>query len=69
MVINSVETSCHCSTASFTKQPIASGESGSVTVTFDPRVIVPGTFHKTISIYSNTFEGLKEVTIQGIVTP
>ena len=51
LVLTNVTTSCACSVASWTKNPILPGEKGSVTATFDAKAL--GHFNKTIGIYSN----------------
>ncbi len=65
LVIRKVDTSCHCSTAEFTKTPIASGESGEIVVSYDPSSTAYGVFEKTVYVYSNTREGLDKLTIKG----
>ena len=58
--------SCGCTTPSFSKDPIAPGKEGKVTVTYDPTGrIYP--FVKTISVYSNGKKGPSVLTIRGEV--
>ncbi|MEG2573853.1 MAG: DUF1573 domain-containing protein [Bacteroides sp.] len=51
LVISNVTTSCGCTLAEWTKQPIAPGEEGVISSTFDAKAL--GHFSKSIGIYSN----------------
>ena len=51
LVLTNVTTSCACSVANWTKTPIAPGEKGTVSATFDAKAL--GHFNKSIGIYSN----------------
>ncbi|MDO5035507.1 MAG: DUF1573 domain-containing protein [Porphyromonas sp.] len=66
LVITRVLSSCGCTTPSFSKEPIAPGKSGQITVTYDPAGRVYP-FVKTISVYSNGKEGPLVLTIKGEV--
>lgn len=66
LVITRVISSCGCTTPSYSKEPIAPGKTGSVTVTYDPAGRVYP-FVKTVSIYSNGKEGPAVITIKGEV--
>jgi hypothetical protein len=66
LVISKVEASCGCTTPTWSKEPIEPGKKGSVTVTYNPAGR-PGAFTKTITVYSNTFEEVDRLTIQGEV--
>ncbi len=52
LIINNVVPSCGCVTPSWTKQPIAPGDTGSVHVFYNSNM--SGTFSKTIKVYSNS---------------
>ena len=52
LIINNVVPSCGCVTPSWTKQPIAPGDTGSVHVFYKSNM--SGTFSKTIKVYSNS---------------
>lgn len=69
LLVQKVETSCHCTLSSFSKEPLLSGEMGEVKVTFDADDTNVGTFTKTIYVYTNTHEGLNRLTIQGNLVP
>lgn len=66
LVITRVIASCGCTTPEWTKEPIAAGKTGSITITFDP-AHRPGPFAKTISVYSNGKTGSFILTIRGEV--
>ncbi len=51
LIITNVRTSCSCSVASYTKTPIAKGESDNISVKLDTKIL--GQFNKTIAVYSN----------------
>jgi len=68
LVVTKVVASCGCTTPDWTKEPIASGKTGEITVTYNP-VGRPGAFTKTISVYSNGKTGSFILTIKGDVVP
>ena len=51
LVISNVTTSCGCTVADWTKEPIAPGKTGVVTSTFDAKAL--GHFYKDIGVYCN----------------
>ena len=51
LVISNVTTSCGCTVADWTKEPIAPGKTGSVSSTFDAKA--SGRIQKTLGIYCN----------------
>ena len=65
LLIQNVETSCGCTTPKWTKEPIKSGKSGEITVTYDAKY--PGRFHKTISVFANVPNSPIELSIAGEV--
>lgn len=67
LVINRVQASCGCTTPTWTKEPIEPGQKGSITVTYNP-LGRPGTFTKTITVYSNATEE-QVLIIKGEVIP
>ncbi|MDR2816823.1 MAG: DUF1573 domain-containing protein [Proteiniphilum sp.] len=66
LVITRVIASCGCTTPDWTKEPIAPGKTGEILVTYDPQGR-PGSFAKTVSIYSNGKKGSQVVAIRGEV--
>lgn len=68
LVLNNVRASCGCTTPKWTKEPIEPGQSGEITVTYNPNGR-PGRFQKTITVTSNASEGTKKLYIKGEVIP
>ncbi|MPM03938.1 hypothetical protein SDC9_50205 [bioreactor metagenome] len=68
LVINRVQASCGCTTPSWTKEPILPGKTGNVTAAYNP-ANRPGTFIKSISVFSNAGTQPVLLTIKGDVIP
>ena len=68
LVLSNVRASCGCMTVTWPKEPIAQGQTGSITVTYNPSGR-PGRFQKTITITSNAPENTHRVYIKGDVIP
>ena len=68
LVLSNVRASCGCTTPTWTKEPIEPGQTGSITVTYNPNGR-PGRFQKTVTITSNATEATKRVYIKGEVIP
>ena len=68
LVLSNVRASCGCTTPTWTKEPVEPGQSGSITVTYNPNGR-PGRFQKTVTITSNASEPTKKVYIKGEVIP
>lgn len=64
--INHVRTSCGCTAASFTKKIIEPGETGSVSVTYNPTGR-PGRFRKSVRVYTGDDNELTTLKIFGTV--
>ena len=56
LVLTNVTTSCACSVADWTKEPIVPGGKGIVKASFDAKAL--GHFEKTVGIYSNATPSL-----------
>ena len=65
LVMSNVTASCDCSTVDWTLEPIAPGEKGFVTATFDANLL--GHFEKTVAIYSNSDPHLVYLSFRGEV--
>src|SRR6266542_1757921 len=52
LIIQNVQPSCGCTTPDWTKQPVMPGTKGFIKATFDPSGR-PGTFEKSVTVYSN----------------
>jgi hypothetical protein len=68
LVLSNVRASCGCTTPNWTREPIEPGQTGTITVTYNPNGR-PGRFQKTVTITSNATEPTKRVTIKGEVIP
>lgn len=68
LVLSNVRASCGCTTPKWTKEPIEPGQTGQITVTYNPNGR-PGRFQKTITITSNATEATKKLYIKGEVIP
>jgi hypothetical protein len=68
LLINNVNASCGCTSPTWTKEPILPGKTGLIDVAYDPRNR-PGSFKKSISVYSNSNPGVVVLYISGNVAP
>lgn len=68
LILSNVRASCGCTTPTWTREPIEPGQTGSITVTYNPNGR-PGRFQKTVTITSNATEPTKRVYIKGEVIP
>lgn len=67
LVLNDVKASCGCTTPEWSREPIKPGEKGKITVKYN--TMIPGPFHKSITVYSNAKVNPIVLTIQGEVKP
>lgn len=68
LLITEARGSCGCTVPTYTKEPIAPGQSTTITVNYDTKR--EGDFAKTVTIMSNaTNEPVKVVKIKGTVLP
>jgi len=63
LIISNIRSSCGCTVPEYQKTPIGPGESSQIKVKYDTKRTGP--FKKTITIYSNSSEGTKILTIKG----
>ncbi|MBA3648212.1 MAG: DUF1573 domain-containing protein [Chitinophagales bacterium] len=64
LILSQATASCGCTTPSWTKEPVAPGKTGTVSVTFN--AAKDGTFMKTVTLLSNTGNA-KYIYIKGNV--
>ena len=64
LVIHKVEPSCHCTVATFSRQPVKPGGSGEISIQLDLAGIT-GRFSRSLTVYDNTAEGQHLLTIRG----
>ena len=65
LIISTVQASCGCTVTAYSKEPIEPGASGFVTATYNAAKV--GQFNKTVTVNSNTEQGLVQLTIKGEV--
>ena len=65
LIINQVKTSCGCTTADYTKDPISPGGTGYITVKYDGTGNRPGRIVKGIQVFSNAKDGMAGIFIRG----
>lgn len=68
LVLSNVRASCGCTTPTWTRTPIEPGQTGSITVTYNPNGR-PGRFQKTITVTSNATSPTTKLYIKGEVLP
>lgn len=68
IVIESVETSCGCTTPSYSRAPVLPGKRGEITIAYDPTGR-PGMFAKEIVVRSGNGTNYDKLNIKGSVTP
>lgn len=66
ILINKVRASCGCTTPKWTKEPIAPGKTGKITVTYNPQGR-PGSFSKTVTIMTSGNPERIVTRIKGVV--
>lgn len=65
LIIYSVETTCGCTAASYTKTPILKDKEGFVNITFDAQNV--GKFHKPVIVKSNSKSSVQVIYVKGEV--
>lgn len=68
LVLQSVEPSCGCTTPHYTREPIPPGKTGKITVSYNSQGR-PNSFHKSITVRTNSDEPVKVLYIKGFVNP
>ncbi len=68
VVIQRVITSCGCTTPSYTREPVLPGKKGKVKVAYNT-IHRPGTFRKSVRVYTNVPDTVYTLTIKGNVIP
>jgi hypothetical protein len=65
LIITSVQASCGCTVAKYSKDPIVPGGEGFVTATYN--AATKGIFNKSVTVNANTQEGVVVLAIRGEV--
>lgn len=68
LVITRITTTCKCVDYSYSKKPVAPGETGTITISYNPKK-QEGVFYKVVQIYANTPDQRHVVTVRGEVVP
>lgn len=68
LILTNVKASCGCTTPKYTREPIEPGNTGQITVTYNPNGR-PGRFQKTVTVTSNATEPTLRLYIKGEVIP
>lgn len=68
VVIIDVTTSCGCTTPSYSRKPIMSGQKGEIVVSIDP-MNRPGHFSKVASVLTSASEQVINLSIEGTIEP
>lgn len=68
LVLSNVRASCGCTTPNWTKTPVEPGQTGTISVTYNPNGR-PGKFQKTITVTSNGSDQPVKLYIKGEVIP
>ena len=67
LLIGNVQTSCGCTIPDWTREPVEKKKSGVVKVHYNTSAV--GSFHKTITVYSNAINSPVTLQIKGTVVP
>lgn len=65
LIIKNVETSCGCTDATWTKEPIAVGKTGTVSAVYNAEML--GHFNKQLAVYTNTDTKPIYLSLTGVV--
>jgi hypothetical protein len=68
LIIQRVSASCGCTTPSYTQEPVLPGKKGVISAKYST-IRRPGTFNKTITVYTNVPDTVFVLTIKGNVIP
>lgn len=68
LVINQVVASCGCTVPRYDKKPIAPGQKGTISVTYNGTGKFPGHFKKSITVRTNGKTELTRLYVEGVMT-
>lgn len=63
LVLLSVNTSCSCLKASYTRRPLKTGQSSVITMTLEAAKMDLGLFHRVVEVHTN--QGVAYITVRG----
>ena len=65
LVIKKITKSCSCTTVNYSRKPVMPGESGVITIKYEPHKVEEGVFNRVIQIYTNASNKARILAIQG----
>ena len=68
LVINNVHTSCGCTVAKYSEEPISPGGSGEISITYNGAGKMPGKFKKSIQVFTNCEKDMVRLFIMGYMS-
>lgn len=68
LIINQAIASCGCTVPTYTKTPIAPGQKGQISVTYNGKGMFPGHFKKSVTVRSNGVVEMTRLYIEGVMT-
>ncbi len=66
LILNNVSATCGCTVPSWTREPVAPGAQGTISVKYNTNIV--GNFTKSVTVYSNARNSPQPLTIKGTVT-
>ena len=68
LIINQAIASCGCTVPTYTKKPIAPGQKGQISVTYNGKGMFPGHFKKSITVRTNGSVEMSRIYIEGVMS-
>ncbi|MBQ2033696.1 MAG: DUF1573 domain-containing protein, partial [Alistipes sp.] len=65
LVIKKITKSCSCTTVDYSRKPVMPGQSGVITIKYEPHKVEEGVFNRVIQIYTNASNKARILAIQG----
>lgn len=65
LIINQAVASCGCTVPEYTKTPVAPGQTGKVSITYNGKGKFPGHFKKSITIRTNAATSMVRLYVEG----
>ncbi|MBR5484520.1 MAG: DUF1573 domain-containing protein [Alistipes sp.] len=65
LVIKKITKSCSCTTVNYSRKPVMPGQSGVISIKYEPHKVEEGVFNRVIQIYTNASKKARILAIQG----
>ena len=65
LVIKKITKSCSCTTVNYSRKPVMPGQTGVITIKYEPHKVEEGVFNRVIQIYTNASNKARILAIQG----